>query len=104
MILKRPPGIAEAIASLKPGAVWVCGIDYPSLEWLDEVQTKPTEEEVNLELQRLQELYIFTEYQRLRDKAYPTIEEQLDMLFHLGYDGWKAQIQAIKDQYPKPTE
>jgi hypothetical protein len=104
MIMKRPPGIADAIASLRPGAAWSCGAEYSSLNWLDEIQSKPTEEEVNLELQRLNELYIFTEYQRLRYKAYPTVSEQLDLLFHLGYDGWKAQIQTIKDQYPKPTE
>lgn len=102
--MKRPPSIADAIASLRPGAVWACGVDYGTLNWMDEVQTQPTEQEVATELQRLQDLYIYTEYQRLRARAYPTIEEQMDMLFHLGYDGWKAQIQQIKDQYPKPAE
>lgn len=38
-----------------------------------------------------------------RKKAYPSIEDQLDTLYHGGYDAWHAQIQAIKQQYPKPT-
>lgn len=32
---------------------------------------------------------------------YPSIPDQLDILFHEGYDGWKAVIQAVKDKYPK---
>jgi hypothetical protein len=42
-----------------------------------------------------------TEYQRLRARAYPSIANQLDTLFHGGYEAWKEQIQAIKDTYPK---
>ena len=98
------PTIAEAIISLRPGAEWICGIDYESLQWLEQIQVKPTRQEVETELQRLIDVYNETEYQRLRVRSYPTWEEQMDTLFHLGYDGWKAQIQAIKDQYPKPTE
>jgi hypothetical protein len=98
------PTIAEAIISLRPGSEWICGIDYESLQWLEQIQVKPTRQEVETELQRLIDVYNETEYQRLRVRSYPTWEEQMDTLFHLGYDGWKAQIQAIKDQYPKPTE
>ena len=35
--------------------------------------------------------------------AYPAISEQLDNIFHNGIDAWKADIQAIKDQFPKPA-
>lgn len=41
-------------------------------------------------------------YKKLRKKAYPSIEDQLDIIFHEGVDGWKARIQLIKDLYPKP--
>ena len=37
----------------------------------------------------------------MRSTKYPDVREQLDMLFHLGYEGWKAKIQEIKDKYPK---
>jgi hypothetical protein len=32
---------------------------------------------------------------------YPAITEQLDTIFHQGLDAWKAQIQTVKDKYPK---
>ena len=35
--------------------------------------------------------------------AYPTISEQLDNIFHNGLDVWRADIQAIKDEFPKPA-
>jgi len=41
------------------------------------------------------------EYKELRAAAYPPIPEQLDLIFHEGIDAWKAQIQAVKDRYPK---
>ena len=41
------------------------------------------------------------DYKTQRASAYPTIEEQMDILFHEGYDAWKEAIQAIKDAYPK---
>ena len=40
-------------------------------------------------------------YQRNRAEAYPSIEDQLDDLYHNGNDGWKSTIKAIKDKYPK---
>jgi len=40
------------------------------------------------------------------DRQYPSVEDQLDMIFHagLGGDEFQAAIQAVKDAYPKPTE
>jgi len=43
-------------------------------------------------------------YQQLRAAAYPSIPDQLDAIFHGGIEGWMAEIQAVKDAYPKePT-
>lgn len=39
--------------------------------------------------------------QKQRAKEYPPIGDQLDTLYHGGYDAWKAQIQAVKNKYPK---
>lgn len=41
-------------------------------------------------------------YGPARKAAYPSIEEQLDILYHQGMDAWKAVIQAVKDANPKP--
>jgi hypothetical protein len=40
-------------------------------------------------------------YVEKRQGAYPSIEDQLDTLYHGGYDAWKATIKAVKDTYPK---
>ena len=40
-------------------------------------------------------------YKEKRQREYPPMAEQLDMIFHNGIDVWKEQIQAVKDKYPK---
>ena len=42
------------------------------------------------------------EYVEKRLTEYPSIEEQLDTLYHGGLTEWKATIKAVKDKYPKP--
>tara|TARA_R100001443_G_C3267581_1_gene157182 strand:- start:158 stop:478 length:321 start_codon:yes stop_codon:yes gene_type:complete len=42
------------------------------------------------------------QYQRDRAVAYPSIEDQLDKIYHSGIDEWKKDIKAVKDKYPKP--
>ena len=41
-------------------------------------------------------------YKEQRAKAYPSIPDQLDLLYHGGLDAWKAAIDAVKQEYPKP--
>jgi hypothetical protein len=36
-----------------------------------------------------------------RQAEYPSYADQFDTIFHDGLDAWKAQIQAVKDKYPK---
>ena len=40
-------------------------------------------------------------YADKRAAEYPSIKDQLDVLYHSGYDGWKSTITAIKNKYPK---
>lgn len=40
-------------------------------------------------------------YKELRARAYPSIVDQLDILYHGGYDAWKAAIEAVKQEFPK---
>lgn len=40
-------------------------------------------------------------YKYQRAAEYPSIADQLDTLYHGGYDAWKAQVKAVKDKYPK---
>ena len=40
-------------------------------------------------------------YKEQRARAYPSFADQFDLLYHGGYDAWKAAIDAVKTQYPK---
>jgi len=46
--------------------------------------------------------YAALEYSRNRAAEYPSIEDQLDDIYHNGIDAWKATIKTTKDKYPKP--
>jgi rhodanese-related sulfurtransferase len=41
-------------------------------------------------------------YKEQRAKAYPSFADQFDLLYHGGMDAWKAAIDAVKQEYPKP--
>jgi uncharacterized coiled-coil DUF342 family protein len=97
----------RAIETLKPGASWtIRGEDhYENLIWNNENELPPpTEEEIQAEIERLQAEYEYNQYQRNRASEYPSIQDQLDTLYHQGYDGWKASIDEVKNKYPKPGE
>jgi hypothetical protein len=40
-------------------------------------------------------------YQELRAAAYPSIVDQLDLIYHGGIDAWKVAITAVKEEFPK---
>ena len=40
-------------------------------------------------------------YKIQRSKAYPSMADQLDLLYHGGMDAWKAAITAVKEEFPK---
>jgi hypothetical protein len=93
-------------------AVWVLrGTEsLDGLEWSDaNTQPRPTKEELDTELARLQAEYDAKEYQRLREPNYPSIKDQLDMLWHAIDSGtvdkssaFYTTIKAVKDANPKP--
>ena len=94
-------GLTEALHSLKPNAWWELRDDV--LTWVDEVQTEPTQLEIDAEIVRLQAEHDSQEYARNRRPEYPDIGDQLDDLFHKGAFSTEmaAQLQAVKDKYPK---
>jgi hypothetical protein len=100
--------IVDALLSLKPGCQWtIRDNDYDKLIWHEPPEEdggipKPTREELDAEVERLEALYEYNQYQRDRAEAYPSIEDQLDLLYHGGYDVWKEEINKVKQKYPKP--
>ena len=41
-------------------------------------------------------------YKTKRAAEYPSVVDQLDLIYHSGIDAWKAKIKETKDKYPKP--
>ena len=66
------------------------------------IKNLPTLAELNTELLKAQEEWDdrFDSYKRQRLDEYPSIREQLDMIYH-DVDGWRETIKTIKDKYPK---
>ena len=66
--------------------------------------TKPTESDCTTGLAALQAAWDLENdsYKSQRRAEYPSIEDQLDTIYHSGVAGWKTAIKTIKDKYPKP--
>jgi hypothetical protein len=102
MDFNRKPEFVDAIKSLRPTSSFsLNGSDYSTLRWNDSENSAPTESEVNTKLAELTTQYEAKEYQHKRAAEYPSIQAQLDDIYHNGVDGWKATIKAVKDKYPK---
>ena len=83
------------------GKKWILNGDfYDGLNWLDELP-KPTKEELDSQWIDIQANIAANAYKAQRAAEYPSIPDQLDLLYHGGMDAWKAAIQAVKDKYPK---
>jgi hypothetical protein len=93
----------QAIQSLVPGAEVSVGIFDQSIEWHEPSVAPVTLEQIQQEQQRLQQAYDWNEYQRNRVREYPTIQEQLDALYHAGVfpPAMAARIRAVKAKYPR---
>lgn len=95
--------ILHALQSKWLGTQWVGnGITYDGITWLETNEIpKPTEAEIATEITRLEAEYDAQLYARNRKAEYPPIAEQLDILYHSGVTGLKAELKKTKDKYPK---
>ena len=94
--------LMTAIQSLRPNAQLVTRGDV--IEWMDDVQTQPTDAEITAEISRLQAEYDSQEYARARATEYSALN-QFEMQFDDQRDGtttWVDAINDIKARHPKP--
>jgi len=103
--------ILRAILNIRPGSCFqVNGDTYEGLVWQEPPvweggQKKPTKEEFEAAIERLQQEWENTEYQRLRAKEYPDFKEYLDGIVKGDTEQIQAYIDAclaVKVKYPKP--
>ena len=102
--------IVQALMFYAPQAKWEivayadpADVAYREIAWLDAFYIMPTEVELQEHYDASVRAYVDgANYKFERKSTYPSVEEQLDMIYHHGVDVWKARIQAVKDSIPKP--
>ena len=100
-ITGKPHYLTRALVALIPKgnnfSMW--NDDYSTMVWADtNPDTLPTEAEIAA---KAEELRVIDAYAVPRQKAYPSIADQLDTIYHSGIDAWKATITAVKEEFPK---
>ena len=94
--------IISAILALDSNAkVSVNAESLDQITWHDGNPNNITNDQITAKQAELKTAYDNNKYQRDRKLEYPSIEDQLDDLYHNGIDGWKTTIKAVKDKYPK---
>ena len=96
--------IAKSIQAVNPNAEFsINAEDINQITWHNGTQPISANE-ILAKQQELIAEYNAKQYQRNRAKAYPSIQEQLDMQYWdkvNGTDNWEQAINAVKAQYPK---
>tara|TARA_Y100001951_G_C11083743_1_gene152799 strand:+ start:85 stop:438 length:354 start_codon:yes stop_codon:yes gene_type:complete len=105
--------LITAIMALKADAqVSVSGEDLNKIIWHDGNPTNITNEQILAKQAELKGVYDTKQYQRdrlqpapLGTDIYPSVGDQLDMIYHDQMDGtttFKDAIKVVKDAHPKP--
>lgn len=110
-LIGHPNYVFKAMCALiEKGQIYTMqGDDWSTMNWdASNSQDKPTEAEIAT---KAEELRVADIYGIPRKIAYPSIEEQLDQLYHDMAAGngdktgtWFATVKAVKDANPKPQE
>ena len=89
--------IPDALQALKPGAQWVLrGNEYSDIEWLDSIQTKTTETEVNSNISELDNAEAMRLLRLERDKRIALTDWRASSDLTIT-DAWKTYRQALRD-------
>ena len=89
--------ITSAIQKLKPGAEWILrGADYSGLEWIDKIQTAPTETEINNKIAELDAAEPMRLLRIERDTRITKTDWRASSDLTLS-DAWKTYRQALRD-------
>jgi hypothetical protein len=94
--------IIKSILAINPNAeVSVNAEDINQITWLNDTQPIPANQILAKQIE-LQAEYEAKKYQR--DRQYPSIADQLDMLYWdkvNGTENWLNSIESVKNRFPK---
>ena len=89
--------ISDAILQLKPGADYIIRGDvYSGIEWLDSVQTKPTETEINNKISELDAVEAMRLLRLERNARIAETDWRASSDLTIS-DAWKNYRQALRD-------
>ena len=89
--------IPSALQKLRPGAEWILrGADYSGLEWVDKIQTAPTETEVTNKLAELDAAEPMRLLREERDKRIAKTDWRASSDLEIS-NAWKIYRQALRD-------
>ena len=92
---------SRALEALKPNSEWaVTGDQYSRLTWLDESQTKPTEDEINAKIAELKAEEPFRLLREERNKRLAECDWIVTKYAEYGYNipkEWRTYRQALRD-------
>ena len=106
----KKPEIVDAIGAIDSSrVVQVVNEDYDQIIRHNGNPNNITTDQIKTKLAELTTTYDGQKYQNSRANEYPSLEEQLDLLYHdiardeFGKSSgeWAKAIKAIKDKYPK---
>ena len=106
-ITNRPDNIEDYLVTVRTGQ-WFGFSDPDNKLYANLIVhdggSKPTENDCTTGLAAMQAAWDLENdsYKSQRKAEYPSIEDQLDNIYHNGVAGWKTTIKTIKDKYPKP--
>ena len=96
--------IIKSILAINPIAeVTINADDINQITWLNDTQPIPANQILAKQIE-LQAEYEAKQYQRDRQTQYPSIADQLDMLYWDKVNGtanWLKSIESVKNKFPK---
>jgi len=96
--------ILKSILAINPNAqANVNAEDINQITWLNDTQPIPANQILAKQIE-LQAEYEAKQYQRDRQTQYPSIADQLDMLYWdkvNGTENWLNSIESVKNRFPK---
>jgi len=101
-MMERKPRRTDALVALDPTKTVTYHGDREEYHVGGVLVTDFTE--CDKKLKELEAQWETEQYQRDRASDYPSWQDQMDMLYHKGVAGWKAEIKKVKDANPKPSE
>ena len=97
--MSEPIRVSDALVALRPGAEWnITGNVYSGIDWLDETQTMPTEDEINAKIAELEAAEPARQVREIRDRLLAESDwtQNRDVVL-LNDITWKRYRQDLRD-------